>query len=147
MGYAEDIEALTDLWRQPTLWTQWCSRGAHKLNAQCIATRIMLNGNVSIELDGREALFASGVLPRPGPASTGNGPHMMRVEMCGDEPCRSSRRLEWLRELGGSLVRPTGYREACGVLDDAPLLLHFSGGHKPLMKDPILMAWLARQGL
>ena len=146
MGYAADIQALAEIWRQPQLWTRWCSQDTHA--EQCVATRIMLSGNASIELDVHEALFASGAVAKPRDGEMGRlNPRVARIDTCGDVPCRSSRRLEWLRDLDGSLVRPPGYRDACSLLDSAPLLLHFSGAHRALMRDPIMMAWLARQGL
>ena len=59
-GSAGAIARLTALWEHPQVWLHACApRKHHGADDQCIATMIALMGNVTIELDVQEWMFAT----------------------------------------------------------------------------------------
>lgn len=146
IGAAGAVAKLTQLWSDPRPWAAECQkRPRWGWNDQCIATRIYLQQNVSIELDHRELLFATATRAVRLPKVRGRLKPFPRtskvIQGCGDVPCGCNKSLSWHSGELGILHRDADYCNACQATTE-PLLIHFNGNCKSdLIRDLAAAGW------
>ena len=160
-GLASEVAKLGELWADATLWRRGCKpRPNWGFDDQCIAMEIMLLGNVSIALDTHEALFASGgtAVARSSHRFSRRQKLMAnstRCAACGRTACDCSLLNEWRfpdsrrpnvpsdgRVAIVPLQRTAHYLSSCAIAEVNPLVVHFNGVSKRLMKTTEMQAWL-----
>ena len=157
-GFASEVATLGELWAQPALWLDGCQpRPMWGYADQCIATEIMLLGNVSIALDVHEALFASGGTAVAPPPIRSRHANSTGCTKCGRTACHCSLLNEWRipdqrrprrpspkdgRAGALPLQRSADYRSSCAIADAGPLIIHFNGVSKKLAKTAEMRAWI-----
>lgn len=138
-GRAQAIMDLMKKMRQPWGWRELCpptkaTRHSGGFDDQCVLTAIMLQQNVSIQLDYNERLFATAIATTRGSRSKTkrNGSNSVACAYCRQRttkvPCRCSREWTWVREssTGEPWQRPMAHQKRCGLpAGSPPLIMHF----------------------
>jgi len=130
---------------QAALFKDCRPRATEGYNEQCVATEVLLRGNASVTIDAHEAIFASGGIAVEAFASarplwTANSTH---CSTCGRQRCRCSLLNDWHMPSGsGKLLRNKGYIDKCTIHPGGPLVVHFNGVSKRLMKQKGMHTWL-----
>ena len=120
-------------------------RAGEGYNEQCVATEILLRSNASVTIDTHEAIFASGgtaiqAFATARPYKTVNSTH---CSACGRQRCRCSLLNDWRMPAGrGKLLRNNAYIDKCMIHRGGPLVVHFNGVSKGIMKQQAILSWL-----